>query len=84
VSDRAVGPGDADLPRLRESLAGVATSIARLLTRPRYDEAELAELDVRARDLRARIRHAEAALLEQREPELVLSGDGGTRLYSGG
>jgi hypothetical protein len=43
---------------LESQLAGVARKIAFLLTRPGYDEAELAELDVRAAQLRAQIRAA--------------------------
>ena len=36
-------------------LAGVARRTAELLTQERYDEAELAELDARAKELRERI-----------------------------
>ncbi len=43
---------------LENQLAAVARRIAFLLTRPRYDEAELAELDVRAERLREQIRAA--------------------------
>jgi hypothetical protein len=36
-------------------LADVARQIATLLTKPGYEEAELAELDARAKELRERI-----------------------------
>jgi hypothetical protein len=42
----------------QEQLAEVARKTARLLTQPRYDEAELAELDVSATRLREQIREA--------------------------
>ena len=45
---------------LRTELASVAMGIARLLSGGRYDEAELAELEVRRRELRAKIDEAEA------------------------
>jgi hypothetical protein len=45
---------------LRTELASVAMEIARLLSGTRYDEAELAELDVRQRELRARLKEAGA------------------------
>jgi hypothetical protein len=44
-----------EVQRLTRELATVAQDTARLLLCPRYDEAELAELDVRARELRARL-----------------------------
>src|ERR1044071_435685 len=46
------------LAGLHEQLARVARKIAKLLTQPRYDEAELAELDVEANRLREQIRQA--------------------------
>ncbi|HEU4562081.1 MAG TPA: hypothetical protein VFS20_29910 [Longimicrobium sp.] len=46
------------LAELNEQLAAVARKIAKLLTQPRYDEAELAELDVEANRLREQIRQA--------------------------
>jgi hypothetical protein len=48
------------IEQLRAELASVAMGIARLLSGERYDEAELAELDVRKRELRAKINEAEA------------------------
>ena len=44
-----------ELERLTDELARTARATAALLTTVRYDEAELAELDVRARALRAAI-----------------------------
>jgi chromosome segregation ATPase len=44
-----------ELDALNDELASVAMRIAALLSKERYDEAELAELDARAKDLRARI-----------------------------
>ena len=61
--------GSAHIRRLTEELAGVARETAQLLLNPRYDEAELAELDVRARQLRAAIR--ETASGGDAEPEPV-------------
>jgi hypothetical protein len=67
---RAPGDGkgekDPEVQRLTEELAEVARETARLLLRPRYDEAELAELDVRARDLRTRLRALNRS--HEREP----------------
>lgn len=48
------------IEELRTELASVAMEIARLLSGERYDEAELAELDVRRRELRAKINEIEA------------------------
>ncbi len=45
-----------DLSAARAELEKTARAIARLLLRSQYDEMELAELDVRARGLRAFIR----------------------------
>lgn len=44
-----------EVRRLTEQLARNALAIAELLSKPRYDEARLAELDVRAGQLRASI-----------------------------
>ena len=55
----APGADGKQLGRLREELSGVARQIAALLTQPRYDEAALAELDVRAAALRSQIRAME-------------------------
>jgi DNA repair ATPase RecN len=73
-----------DLQRLNDELAEVARATARLLLKPRYDEAELAELEARRRELRDRIRKItpppeEAITLEQRSP-MMYSG----HLVSGG
>jgi hypothetical protein len=76
----AAEPGG-EVRQLREELAGVARETARLLLRPRYDEAELAELDVRARDLRARLR---ALAPPRREPPAELFPYYGSRTVSGG
>ena len=57
-----------DVQRLTDELADVARATARLLLDPRYDEAELAELDFRARQLRASIREASIAKLGVTEP----------------
>lgn len=48
-------------------LADVARRIARLLSQPRYDEAELAELDVMANALRARVREDDSKRRELRD-----------------
>ena len=48
-----MGAHEAELAKLQDELATVARSIARLLSKPRYDEAEL---DVRAAALRRAIR----------------------------
>jgi hypothetical protein len=74
-----------DLARLNEALAATARATAMLLTRPRYDEAELAELDVRARTLRAAIGQAQPAPAVHDEP-VTLACPGGSRaqLVSGG
>jgi hypothetical protein len=45
-----------ELSALQDELAEVARGIARLLLKPGHDPADLAELDRRARELRARIR----------------------------
>jgi hypothetical protein len=75
--------GAEDVSELEQELARIARCIARLLLHPRYDEAELAELDVRARELRERI--GSAAPLRRVEPDLSPSWyGGGTRLMSGG
>lgn len=66
---------------LEQELAHVARRIARLLLHPRYDEAELAELDANARELRERIRNA--APPRRSEPE-ISPRYGGARLISGG
>ena len=47
---------DKELTALQDELADVARGIARLLLKPGHDPAELAELDRRAKVLRARIR----------------------------
>ncbi len=77
-------PAD-DLAGLNEALAATARAIAALLTRPRYDEAELAELEVRARKLRAAIREAHPAPAAEDEP-VILASPGASRawLVSGG
>lgn len=77
----ATGRMDEHVAELELELARVARSIARLLLQPRYDEAELAELDVRARELRERIRSA--APPRRSEPE-ISTWYAGSRLISGG
>jgi len=69
---------------LEQELAQVARRIARLLLQPRYDEAELTELDVHARELRERIRSL--APPKSMEPDISPSWYGGRqpRLVSGG
>lgn len=62
-----------------EELAEVARRIARLLSQPRYDEAELAELDVRANALRARVREDDARRRELGDC-LEMGRPGGVRL----
>jgi hypothetical protein len=62
---------------LHAELAGVALRIAELLTRPRHDEAVLAELDSRARELRRRI-------AAEKEPQRKARADGFYRYVSGG
>ena len=78
---RAYDPAEAD--RIRDELAGVARQIARLLIQPRYDEAELAELDVRARDLRQQLARATPPH-DDGPPELRLPLSYGGGLVSGG
>jgi hypothetical protein len=73
----------ASVPAMEDELAHVAKQIARLLLQPRYDEAELAELDVRARELRDRIRRAAPPRPEPVELRLALR-YGGAPLVSGG
>ncbi|HET7460004.1 MAG TPA: hypothetical protein VFJ82_02105 [Longimicrobium sp.] len=69
---------DPAVAELEARLADVARSIARLLTQPRYDEAELADLDGRAEELRRQ-------LVEARPPQPDYDGYGGPRpLLSGG
>lgn len=79
------GPPAGEVERVAQELASVARETARLLLRPRYDEAELAELDLRARELRGRLR---AATLEERAksepPELRNPGEVRSQLVSGG
>jgi hypothetical protein len=75
--------GAAEAERLRDELANVARSIARLLLQPRYDEAELAELDVRARDLRQKLARA-TPRHDEGPPELRLPLSYGGGLVSGG
>jgi len=74
-----------ELERLNEELAATARAAARLLTLPRYDEAQLAELDVRARKLRAAIGQAQPPPAEHDEP-VILTPPGERRgwLASGG
>jgi len=73
----------ASVPAMEDELAHVTKQIARLLLQPRYDEAELAELDVRARELRDRIRRAAPPRPEPVELRLRLR-NGGAPLVSGG
>lgn len=66
---------------LTNELPVIARTTAQLLLTPRYDEAELAELDVRAREVRRAIRSALApAEKEVCEPVSVHAGP----LVSGG
>lgn len=73
----------ASVRALEDELGQVARQVARLLLKPRCDEAELAELDVRARELRDGIRRAAPP---RPEPiEIRLPGRyGGAPLVSGG
>jgi len=69
---------DPAVAELEARLADVARSIARLLTQPRYDPAELAALDGRAEELRRQI-------VDARGPRPDYDGYGGPRpLLSGG
>ena len=72
--------------RVAQELAAVARETARLLLSPRYDEAARAELDVRARELRAQLRAAASEEDRGDEPALELRTAGDTRspLVSGG
>jgi len=45
---------------MRAELSAVAMEIARVMSTEGYDEAELARLDARKRELRAKIKEAEA------------------------
>ena len=58
------------MKELNVELANVARSIARLLVAPTHDKAELARLDRRAAELRARIREAQLAQEAARPVEL--------------
>ena len=60
-------------------LADVTRRIAHLLSQPRYDEAELAELDVRATNLREQVRQREEEprLASERWDGQRCSGSGG-------
>lgn len=59
--------------------ADVARAIAKLLVQPRYDEAALAELEVKARALRRQIERASGPQVEHDElgSRLVPGGTGG-------
>jgi uncharacterized protein involved in exopolysaccharide biosynthesis len=46
--------------KMRAELSAVAMEIARVMSTEGYDEAELARLDARKRELRAKIKEAEA------------------------
>ena len=59
VNGSGSGPEGNEVERLNGELAEIARATARLLLTPRYDEAELAYLDVRAREIRAAIQQAE-------------------------
>jgi hypothetical protein len=76
--DQVIGSGGevpgGSVESLTEELAQLARETAQLLLTPRYDEAELAELDVRAREVRAAIRSAVAPESEGREPVIVQAG----------
>jgi hypothetical protein len=66
-------PAAADeVARLNQELAATARATAMLLIQPRHDPAELAQLDVRAKELRAAIRQAEA-VAQQGEPVVLAS-----------
>jgi len=65
-------PAADDLARLNQELAATARATAMLLIQPRHDPAELAKLDVRAKELRAAIRRVEAAA-EENEPVVLAS-----------
>lgn len=58
--DQVIGSGSAppsgSVESLTDELAEIQRETARLLLTPRYDETNLAELTVRARDVRAAIR----------------------------
>ena len=62
---------------LEDRLATNARKIALLLTQPRYDEAELAELDAIGRELRQEIRDARPVIVR---PDVLT----GSRILSGG
>ncbi|HEU0052120.1 MAG TPA: hypothetical protein VFQ39_03040 [Longimicrobium sp.] len=62
--DSTVRDESPDLSAARTELEKTARAIAELLLRPRYDEAELAELDARARELREFIRDNRPRWLE--------------------
>ncbi len=62
----------AALARLSQELAATARATAMLLVQRGHDPAELAALDLRARELRAAIRQAEEAA-RQHEPVVLTS-----------
>ena len=64
-----------------EELASVARQTARLLSQPRYDEAALAELDVKAKELRERLREIDG---RQRELRECMEGRSSRGIVSGG
>lgn len=50
-------PEAKQIPRLRDELRTVEEAIARTKRKPRYDEAALAELQVRRRELESQLDH---------------------------
>ena len=69
---------DPEMEKLHEALAAVAKKIARLLIQPTHDPDDLAALESEAKQLRARIRQAEARAAEQ---QIVLRVAGNGRLF---
>ena len=76
--DQVIGSGgepvSGSVESLTEELTQLARETAQLLLTPRYDEAKLAELAVRQREVRATIRAALAPENEGCEPVVVHAG----------
>jgi hypothetical protein len=76
--DQVIGSGceplSGSVESLTDELAEIQRVTARLLLTPRYDEANLAELSVRARDVRAAIRSALVGGSEGGKPVVVHAG----------
>jgi hypothetical protein len=77
------GGGDDEVAKLQAEIDGVTRDTARLLLQPECDEAELWELDGRARELRARLREV-ARAQQQPRPHRVPAARSSGGMVSGG